>query len=361
MASASPRPALAEALAAITEDAVFGLCASRRADIEVLRALAKRRAKVYEEAAHGRARTRTSAFSTWVSELCANLAPIQPPDWMPMADVVEAGISLEGGARGVRSLFTNKPSEKEVERVSRIGSFVVRALSAVLGSDGPLSEEERLSQGALLASLGLPETAAQLLRAEAPMPIEALEIPAELDAKLIRGLVRGAWTAAARDGLDPREEQAVLALAQRLRGLAADTEALRADALASIERRRAIGLAAVDALRFMLAEHPDASRSLTEAALRLLLAPVHVMESLAALEQNAPVTLARRYELDRDGKALVLSLTWVAALHENPSLTRRAELIVLHETVAADLDAGGAGASAREAIDGFVEGELLSV
>lgn len=350
---------LSQALAAIAEDAVFGLSAIRRADVEVLRALAKRRAPAYEKAAHGGERRGAAAFTDWVFELCSMMAPIHPPEWMPMADVIEAGVSLSGGARGVRALFTNKPSEKDVERVSRLGTFTVRALSAVLGSDGALSEDEQLVRDAFLASLGLPDAHARLLRAEAPMAIEALEIPGDIDAKLVRALVQGAWLAAARDSLDPREERAVLQLANRLRCLTSDTEALRADVLRSLERQRGVGLAAIDALRVMLAEDRDGSRKLVEAALELFLPPAYRAEPLAAFEQNAPVTLARRHDLDREGKALVLSLAWVAALYANPTLTRRVELIALHETIAADLDAGGAGSMARDAIDGFVEAELL--
>lgn len=351
---------LSKTLAAIVEDAVFGLCATRRADVEALRAIAKRRAPAYEQAMLGGERVSVDAFAAWMGELCATVAPIQPPEWMPMADVIDAGVTLLGGARGVRALFTNKPSEKEIERISRLGTFAVRALSAVLGSDGPLSADEQLARDALLASIGLPDAHSRLLRAEAPMPIEALEMPSDLEAKLVRGLVRGLWLAVAQDGLDPREEQAVLSLAQRLRCLTSDIEALRADVLRSLERRQAAGSAAVDALRFILAEDAGSSRALVEAAIRLLLAPMHVAEPLAALEQGAPVTLARRHELDREGKALVLSLSWLAALYADPTLTRRAELIALHETIAEDLDAGGMGSAAREEIDAFVEAELLA-
>ena len=41
-------------------------------------------------------------------------------------------VSLAAGARGVRALFTSKPSEKEVQRTKRVGSLAVRALTAVL-------------------------------------------------------------------------------------------------------------------------------------------------------------------------------------------------------------------------------------
>lgn len=358
MASSS-QPGLSEALSAIAEDAVFGLCAIRRPDFDVLRALASRRAPVYEKAALGEGKVGIHSFPAWVLELCAAIAPIHPPSWMPMAEVIEKGLSLSGGARGVRSLFTSKPSEKEIERVSRQGAFMLRALTAVLGSDGPLSDDERLVRDALLASMALPEQQERLLRAEGPMPIEALEIPEDLDAKLIRGLVRGAWIASARDGLDPHEETATLALARRLRCLSADVESLRSEALASLERDHAVGLAAVDALRFLLAESPAESKPLIEAALRLLLPPMHLQEPLAALSQDAKVTLARRHRLDREGKAHVLALTWIAALRDDPALTRRIELVALHETIAEDLDAGGAGSAVREDVDAFVEAELL--
>src|SRR5882672_10892331 len=108
-----PRPPLVRALRSITEDGIFATAASGSSDDDTLQALAKRRDARYESLGRGGAAVGPESLAEWLPELCAAIAPVCPPDWMPMADVVRAGVSLEGGARGVRSLFTSKPSEKE--------------------------------------------------------------------------------------------------------------------------------------------------------------------------------------------------------------------------------------------------------
>jgi hypothetical protein len=359
MGAAPERSGLVAALSALTEDAIFALAAGGRAEVDRMRGLAKRRASVYESAARGGARIGIGSFARWVPELCAAIAPVHPPDWMPMAEVVASGLSLEGGARGVRSLFTSKPSEKEVARVKRLGALASRVLAATLGADGPLLPEEQLLCEALVASLGLADDDEKRLLAEPPMRIDALEIYGEIDAKLAKALVRGAWIAAASDAIDPREEKAIAELSTKLRVAVEDVETIRAETRSSLERRARIGAAAIDGIRFVLADDPETAVPIAGAALALLAAPAHRGEAMAALRQNAPVTLSGRHALDRDGKSLVLALAWTGALGENPTLARRADLVARHERLATDLDAGGAASAVRDEIDAFVEGELL--
>jgi len=59
-------------------------------------------------------------------------------------DAVEGGLSLEHGARGVRSLFTSKPSDKDVARVRSRGGVAVRVVTSVLVAAGPLNAESTL-------------------------------------------------------------------------------------------------------------------------------------------------------------------------------------------------------------------------
>lgn len=349
---------LEAALRGITEDALFVLAGSMRADLDALRATARRRSALYQEIARGASRTQPDDLEAWVRELCAAVAPVAAPRWMPMAELIDAGVTLHGGARGLRSLFTSKPSEKEVERVQRLGAFALRAMTAVMGADGVLGEDEELARQALLASLGLPEATVRMLAAEPPIAVEALDVPEELDTKLGRAVVRGAWLAAARDGFEPREEEAVLTLAQRLGMQAADTEAARKEVQQLLVMRKAVGDAAIDALRFILAE-PE-HQPLLAGLLRLMVPPSQSEEPRSALLQQAPVTFAQRHRLDREGKRLVVYAAWLAALRRNPTVVERAELIAKHETIVADLDAGAFGGEAREEIEGFVEGELLS-
>src|SRR5438046_2836578 len=101
------------ALEIIAEDALFGVAAAGEDDENVLLGLGKRRAEVYEIAIRDRDRVPVSNFRLWMTALTAALAPVRPPAWMPMAELVRAGITVEGGARGMRALFTSKPSDKQ--------------------------------------------------------------------------------------------------------------------------------------------------------------------------------------------------------------------------------------------------------
>src|SRR5437868_10744936 len=159
---------LIDALETITEDALFGVAAAGEDDEDVLIGLGKRRAQLYEDVVKNHDRVPISSFRNWMTELTAALAPVCPPAWMPMAELVKSGITVEGGARGVRALFTSKPSEKQVEHVKRVGALAVRTLVAVLSADGELDPDEEDLRAALVASLGLPDEDEQKLLAERP-------------------------------------------------------------------------------------------------------------------------------------------------------------------------------------------------
>src|ERR1700722_8368546 len=130
-AAPPPRLDLAAVLSHLCEDAFFTVAGSARLDVEALRALAQKRAPALVSAARGVASPGLDAWDPWIITLCAVLAPIAPPRWVPLADAIADGLSLEHGARGVRSLFTSKPSDKEVARVRGLGGMGVRAITSV--------------------------------------------------------------------------------------------------------------------------------------------------------------------------------------------------------------------------------------
>src|SRR5262245_26649449 len=100
---------LVPALHAVTEDALFGVAAAGEDDEDVLLGLGKRRAQVYEDVVRGKGRVTMSSYRDWMTGLAAAVAPVCPPSWLPMAEIVKSGVTVEGGARGVRALFTSKP------------------------------------------------------------------------------------------------------------------------------------------------------------------------------------------------------------------------------------------------------------
>jgi hypothetical protein len=349
---------LVRGLHAVTEDVFFGVAAAGRDDEDTLTALVRRRADVYERIVGGGTAASVTAYREWMTGLAAAIAPICPPAWMPMAELVSGGLTLEGGVRGVRALFTTKLSEKKVEQVREVGSFAVRVLASILSADGELDADESDLIAALVASLGLaPEEAASLL-SQTPAATSEVEAPVDLEPKLARALISGAWRAAADDGIDPREDRAVTALAARLAVRPEDVESARTDARKAVDEQRDVGAAVVDAVRYLLVDEPDHALLLGKVGARLFLPRRHRLEPLSALHQRGTITLANRYRLSRAGQEAVLAASWLAALHTDPSTARRVPLLLRHEDIARDLRSDGTGAAVREKLDRIVEGQL---
>ncbi len=349
---------LAKALEAVTEDALFGVAAVGDVDEDVLMALGKRRAPVYDDIVLGKRAVAIASYREWMTGLAAAMAPVHPPTWMPMAGLVRGGVTVEGGARGVRALFTSKPSEKQVDHVRRVGTLAVRTLLAVLASDGPLDVDEEDLRAAFVASLGLPDDDEKKLLDEASYSPDNLEIYGDLDSKAAKEIVLGAWLAGFGDGLDPREERIIAAIGAKLSVAPEDIETARSAARKAIDDQRDIGSAVLEAIRYVLVDEPEHATLLGRAAARLFLPMRHRLEPLSALHQRSTITLANRYHIDRSGQSTVLAASWLAAMHIDPSSTRRIALLLRHEDVARDLKADGTGALVREKLDRVVESQL---
>lgn len=337
----------------LAEDAIFGLsCGSGDS---VFEGLGKRRADAYIAVASGhRLHTMAGEFDNWVVELTRAVAPIAPPAWMPMAEVIREKVTLEVGARGLRALFSSKPSEKDIQRVKRLGTLAVRVLRAVFVADGELDHEEQRTIAGLVASLGLPDEVAQALYAEEPIPVEQLDIYGDIEAAVGKALLRGAWLASAWDQIDPREEHVVRVVANKLSFAAMDLEVLRNEAVQRVDRRRSTGLAAVDAVRFVLEDCvPGHGVTLAAKVAHLMIPKRHRDEALAQIGAGSKLVLAKRYaQLSSDEKQVVLGVAWAAALYEDPTVSRKAILRARHERVAADL--GDDGARARYGVENWI-------
>ncbi len=359
-AALPPKADLAAVLSHLCEDAFFTVAGSARLDVDALRALAQKRAPALVSAARGVASPGLDAWDPWILTLCAVRAPIAPPRWVPLADAIADGLSLEHGARGVRALFTSKPSEKDVARVRELGGTAVRAITSVLAAVGPLNAEATLLRRALIALLGLPDHDRAELEAELPLHAEALDLPGDLDAKLARSLVRAGFYAARLDGTDPREEQAVIAVARKLGLTTEEVNAAREEARAFIDSGKDFGEACVDGIRWLLEGDAAESDRFAVAAARLTLSPIQRHDAVTAINVGSPVLLGRRHRLDRKQREAALGLAWLAAVHANPTYLRRAELVGRHDKLAADLGDEAAGATIRAAVDRCVELELVA-
>jgi hypothetical protein len=355
--AAQPKPYLLNLLHCVCQDVIFALASSHEVVEEELTAITKRRAPIYDSVAKG-GPVDIDDWKSWIVSMCAVVAPVHPPVWLPMHDVVQS-VSLEAGARGVRSLFTSKPSDKEIQRTRKIGALAVRTLGAVLGSDGELRADEELMRASLVAALGLPEEDERLLTAEKPMPPQAIEVYGEIDPKVAKSLLRGSWLAAFSDGIEPREDEAVHKLAQKFGIQAQDAEAMRQEMRARVDGRKTFGTASVDAVRYVMSDETEAGPKLARLAAELALPQVHRAESLATIDNAGPVILAKRHILERQQREACLALAWFAALSTDPSSTRCAELAARHDRVATDLGARPEGAVARAMAESFVQSQLV--
>jgi hypothetical protein len=351
--------ALGRLLSALAEDAIFGL--STGGGLPMLEGLGRRRADAYHAIVGGhRLATMSNELDHWLVEMTRASAPVYPPEWLPMGEVLREKVTLELGARGLRSLFSSKPTEKDVLRVKRMGTLAARVLRAVLAADGPLDLEEQRTVASFIAALGLPDEHAQPLYVEPPIQAEQLDVYGDLEPSCSKALLRGAWLAAASDTVDPREEHVIRVVANKLNVPAMDLEVLRNEVATKIETRRIVGQAAVDAIRFVLSDRmPGHGVTLAAKTGWMLLPRRYRDEVLAPLGHGARVTLSRRFiQLSSDEKNTVLAIAWAAALYEDPSVARRALLRSRHERVALDL--GEDGAKSRFGVDEWVS-EVLAV
>ncbi len=353
---------LSQLVATLAEDTIFVLAGDEGAvSSPPFEALAKRRADVYAAVLAGQARSSmVSTFDAWVVDLARAMAPISPPDWLPMGDVLRAHVTLEAGARGFRSLFSDKPSDKETARVTRLGTLAVRLLRQVVCAEGRLNSDDARMIGAFVASLGLsPEAAGSLLN-EPVMPGLHLDVYGDIEPKVLHGLLQGAWLAAASDGLHPREEEVIRKFASSAGLPLAEVEEARAAAIARVEAKRLVGLAAIDFTRAVLRDRLPGVGETIPVRLGLLLLPRRYRdEGVAPIGHGAPVVLAKRYgKLTKDERTRVLGMTWAAALHEDPSLGRQALVRARFEHVADDLESDGR--EARTLVTGWMSDVLAA-
>jgi tellurite resistance protein len=361
--SSDGAPAALERLVGILgEDALFVLASGARDPKDELDAMLQRRGPAYAAAVQGRPHSRMTAhFDAWLVDMVRAMAPVGPPTWVPMMEVVREKVTLEVGARGFRSLFSNKPSDRDIARVKRYGALAVRALRAVFAADGPLEAEERTVIAAVVAALGLPDADASALSAEAPVPAASLDVYGEIDHAVARAIVRGAWLAAALDAVDPREEQVIRVVAQKMGIASDDVEQARKQALERVDARRRAGVAAVDGIRYLLSDRcPGLGLELARYAGTLMLPRRWRGEALAPVAQGAPAALAKRHlGLDPAERTSVLGVAWAAALVDNPSVGRQATLRARWELLAQDL--GEDDPSPRTLVQKWIEEALVGM
>lgn len=339
--SESNRAALARVIASVTDDALFAFAFAVPV---VADGLGKRRGEVYAQCWQAPTPSLALSYDSYYVTMVRALAALGALNGLPMGDLFGARITLEAGARGLRSLFSSKPSEKDTQRVRRIGTLATRVLRSVQEADGPANAEESLQLQALVHGLGLEGEESDKLLGEAATRPEDYELYGDLEPDLTRAITRGAWLAALADGLDNREDLAVRTIASKLGLSAEDIENARNQTAELLERRRQLGLACLEGLRFVLADaDPSRTHALSFAIACMVLPPGNREEGLAPIRQGTPVTLGKRFRsLPDAGKAAALAMVWAAALGDAPDLVQLSLRRALHDRVARDLNHDGA-------------------
>jgi hypothetical protein len=360
--SALASAALGRLAGILGEDAIFVLASGVRNEKDALAAVLQRRGPAYAAALQGQAHARmTAGFDAWYVEMVHALAPVSPPAWIPMMGVIREKVTLEIGARGLRSLFSSKPSDKDVARVKRYGGLAVRTLRAVLAADGSLDAEERRVVAAVIAALGLPDEDAARLGSEHAIAPEALDVNGEVEPAVASAIVRGAWLAATSDEIDPREESVIRVVGRKLGVAPEDIEDARRQAVEFVDWRRKAGVAMVDGIRYVLSDRtPGLGVQLAALAGNVVLPRRWRDEALAPVGQGAPVTLAKRHVgLEADDRRAVLGVAWAAALAEDPNVGRLAVLRARWERLAEDF--GEDDPAPRELVERWLTEALTGV
>ncbi|MBX7197063.1 MAG: hypothetical protein K1X94_33750, partial [Sandaracinaceae bacterium] len=250
------------------EDAMFAIAGHATASYATF---AERRVEAHERIARqGLANSVVMAdWDAWLSALVRDAAQDFAPWFVPMHHAIDEGLTLHRAPRGLRAVIPIG-LEAAQNRTRRDGVLAVRIAHTVAAADGEVSPDERRAIDLLTTALGLPEGDVRMLQTEAPIPLAALDIPSELEAKTARILVAGAYQVAACDGLEERELAAVHGIADRV-GLEAQTfEEIRGRIHAELEAQRRTGRATVDVARDVLAAAPtDEARALLRALLYL--------------------------------------------------------------------------------------------
>ena len=336
------------------EDALFAILGSGP---RILDGLSKRREVAHDAIARGEPAVTMADFDAWLAALSNAAAPLATPWFVPMREAIDDGLTLEREARGLRAILGGSGP---TDRIRQVGIFATRVLRAVSAADGTLGPGEQRAISLLVAAMGLAEEDARVLSHEPPMPASAIEIPPDLEWNVARAILLGAWEAAAADGIDPAEHDAILEFARRLNVQAEVLDEARVIAERHAAQQLAIGLAAVDVVRYVA--HPldkELSAPLITATAHLAIPAYRLAECLRTLASETTTPLEKdHHDLDRSAKHVALCAAWAVALWSDPTVTMRARLAARHDRAATDLGSERAGSDARDTVQSYLDAVL---
>jgi hypothetical protein len=321
---------------------LVSVIAAREDFEDVLEPFARRRASAY---AHARSPLWNELY--WPG-LAQALAAVAPPEWMPMAAVLDLGFTLEGGARGLRGLFTKEPSKTERKRVLKIATLAGRILEMIANADRALTPDEARAVAMAMNSFGLTPDELQQIRPGRALTFDDLEVFGELELKTRRALLRGAWQLAASGVLDPARELAVRGVAARLE-IQHEADQLRAEVLTAQRRQLERAQVAVELAR-------STARLLDRADVRT--AMVHLVDACAPTPHradlearalsDAPLGLSDLPRLDPARRRQAVATAFATVIAHDPSTST---MLALRARMTEDAIAAGCGSEASDAID----------
>src|SRR6185437_15840315 len=90
-----PTEALSRLTSTLAEDAIFALSASLTVSRDVIDNAIKRRGDAHTASFQNQPVAQMTELDTWSIEMARVMAPIAPPVWLPMADVLREKVTLE--------------------------------------------------------------------------------------------------------------------------------------------------------------------------------------------------------------------------------------------------------------------------
>jgi uncharacterized tellurite resistance protein B-like protein len=250
---------------------------------------------------------------------------------MPMEAIVLGGHTLEGGARGLRGLFTREPSEKERKRVLRLATLAGKVMQIVASADENVHENETHLIEMAMNSFGLSPEERGKARIEGPLSFESLEVGPDLETRTRRELLRGAWQLALIESLDPAKDVMVRGVAAAL-GVSAEYDHVRSEVQAEQKKQTEVAQVAIELVRAAVQKTPLEGLApwldhLVEAAVP----PTRRAELRGLASGNAPVLLDGFPKLDGDRRRQTLALAAATLLGPDPCVSHatvlRAELL----------------------------------
>ncbi len=211
-----------------------------------------------------------------------------------------------------------------------------------------------------MASFGLTGEELDAIRPAGRLTIEQFEVLGELDAKVRRELVRGAWQLAQRHASRPVEEETVRALAARL-DMSPQVDALRVEVSNVMQRAGDVSALAVELTRAAgTALAVDTLDAALENLIRSAAPPARATVLRERVKSREAPALSRLTPLARPQRLQSVALAWATLVGTDPTWSMGQHLRGELTALAAEAGAGYEVAEALEEVDRYLHQRVRS-